>query len=307
MDVKIGRDAPPQHSGVPGPPRTHPALERGWQGWHVRFHQWRKNAAPCLALLSALLALGPPSQAQTTSPYRLVSGREWMLLGTGATLGTTSLALRAAIEPLTAQQIALLDFDDVNEFDRRNAAPYREDDAADALLIASYAIPLTLLASSPIRRDWGTVAVMWTETTLLQLGFTGIVKTTAKRTRPYVYDPNAPMELKQKPSARMSFFSGHTTQSAANSFFAARVFSDYTKSTRAKVLVWTGAALYPALVGHLRRETGHHFNTDVIVGYCVGALIGYLVPELHRARGHDFIRTQTIQDGVGIGLHFAFR
>jgi len=105
----------------------------------------------------------------------------------------------------------------------------------------------------------------------------------------------------------MSFFSGHTTQSAANSFFAARVFSDYTKSTRAKVLVWTGAALYPALVGHLRRETGHHFNTDVIVGYCVGALIGYLVPELHRARGHDFIRTQTIQDGVGIGLHFAFR
>jgi len=49
----------------------------------------------------------------------------------------------------------------------------------------------------------------------------------------------------------------------------------------AKILIWTGAALYPALTGYLRRNTGNHFRTDVITGYLIGAAIGYFIPEIH--------------------------
>lgn len=64
--------------------------------------------------------------------------------------------------------------------------------------------------------------------------------------------------------------------------FAAKVFSDYLSSKTAKALIWTAAAVYPAAVGYLRRDSAHHFRTDVITGYIVGALIGCGIPLLHK-------------------------
>ena len=40
--------------------------------------------------------------------------------------------------------------------------------------------------------------------------------------------------------------------------------------------------MLPAVTGYLRFKAGKHFPTDIIVGYGVGATIGYLVPELHK-------------------------
>jgi len=258
-------------------------------------------------LASAILFLTGFSRAETQAPYALHPQREWILLGTGSALGVGSLVLKSQIDPLTVEEIDRLNLDDVNSFDRRSVYPYRRDEVGDLLLVGSYAIPLTLLASSEMRRDWRTLAVMWTETTLLQLGTAGIVKTTVKRTRPYAYVPDTPLDKKMSRSARMSFFSGHTTQTAANCFFAAKVFSDYSRNKRAKIVVWSGAALYPVIVGVQRRKTGHHFNTDTIVGYCAGALVGYFVPELHRVRGAEFLQPTVIQGGVGLGVRVGFR
>ena len=112
-------------------------------------------------------------------------------------------------------------------------------------------------------------------------GINLLTKTIVKRTRPYVYDPNTPLEKKQSVDARFSFYSGHTSTTAATTFFIARIFSDYLENTLTKTLIWTGAIVYPALVGYARRNTGNHFRTDVIVGYLIGASIGYFIPELH--------------------------
>ncbi|MBT8218659.1 MAG: phosphatase PAP2 family protein, partial [Bacteroidia bacterium] len=46
-------------------------------------------------------------------------------------------------------------------------------------------------------------------------------------------------------------------------------------------VVWTTAIAVPALTGLLRTRAGKHFYTDVIVGFVVGAAVGYLIPEIH--------------------------
>jgi membrane-associated phospholipid phosphatase len=212
------------------------------------------------------------------------------------------------VEPLTLEEINNLDPDDINSFDRRAVEPYRETQAGDALLFASYLLPLTIFTYPDTRHDWKTTGVMWVETTLIQLGVTGVVKGLASRTRPYVYDPDTPLEKKTSTSARLSFYSGHTTGTAANCFFVAKVFNDYLENNKVKALIWTGAALYPALTGYLRRDSGHRFRTDVMVGYCIGALIGYFVPEMHRVRDdHDVsVFPFVVGGGMGVGLGFAF-
>jgi hypothetical protein len=157
------------------------------------------------------------------------------------------MAMYSRIDPLTPDEIADLDINDVNSFDRGAMSPYRETGAGDALLYTSYLLPLTFLAHERAREDWKTLGVLWVETLALQLGINGFVKSTVLRTRPYAYDPDTPMDNKASKQARVSFYSGHTSTTAANCFFVARVFHEYLTSRRAKILLWTGAAIYPAL------------------------------------------------------------
>ena len=84
--------------------------------------------------------------------------------------------------------------------------------------------------------------------------------------------------------ARKSFFSGHTSMTAANSFYAAKVYADMYPDSKWKPWVWTAAALLPAVTAQQRMAAGKHFFTDVLVGYGVGALIGWGIPQLHLQR-----------------------
>jgi membrane-associated phospholipid phosphatase len=123
---------------------------------------------------------------------------------------------------------------------------------------------------------------MYGEVVLLNADINGLVKGLATRTRPFVYDDNSPDEEKYKVSATHSFYSGHSSFTASNTFFTARVFTEYLSDNTAKIFIWSAAALIPAVTGFSRVNTHNHFPTDVIVGYIVGAVIGYLVPELHK-------------------------
>lgn len=267
------------------------------------------RALPALrSVMVIFLVLSFPGACHAQSQYDLESRREWILSGAGAALGVASLAILNNVEPLTVGEIERLDVNDINDFDRRAVEPYRETQAGDALLYASYLLPLTFLAYPHTKRDWKNIGVMWVETTLINIGLNGVIKGLVLRTRPYVYDPNTPLEKKTESRARLSFYSGHTSSVAANSFFVARVFSDYLPNRKTKALVWTGAVLYPMLTAFSRRDSGHHFRTDVIVGYCVGASVGYFVPELHRRRG---VRELSLfpcsaDGGIGAGLSLAF-
>ena len=102
-----------------------------------------------------------------------------------------------------------------------------------------------------------------------------------------LYDDQSPLEYKARVNARRSFYSGHTSISASNSFFTASVLSEYLSDNTAKIFIWSAAALYPAIVGLSRIHNHWHFPTDIIVGYIVGAAIGYLIPRIHRTENDN--------------------
>jgi len=249
-----------------------------------------------------------PDSINFVSPYDLELKKELLLLGSGVSLIIAGAIIVNNISPLTLQEINELDVNDINSFDRNAIKPYRESLNGDLLLYGSFLLPLTFLANDNTRRDWQMLGVMWLEVMAIQSGINLLVKGLAKRTRPYVYDPNTPLETKQTVGARLSFYSGHTSTTAATTFYVARVFSDYLSNKTVKTFIWIGAAIYPALTGYLRRDTGNHFRTDVITGYLIGAAIGYFIPEIHlrnEALKVSFYRNFN-NESVNISLNYSF-
>ena len=186
--------------------------------------------------------------------------------------------------PLSAADLASLSTAHIPAFDRVATRHYSfgARQASDWTLRAAALLPLVLLTDPHIRRDASTAGALLGEVFLVNLALTNLTKVSAQRTRPFVYNPVAPMTEKVKVDARRSFFSGHTSVAAAMSVATATIWCDYHPDSNWKPAVWAGATLVPAAVGFLRVKGGKHFPTDVLTGLAVGAATGYLVPRLHK-------------------------
>lgn len=219
------------------------------------------------------------------SPYDLNWGRDGALAGSaGLTIGVSTL-LDSRVAPFTESELARLDSSRVIGIDRwviRQYSP-RAQEVSDRFLFSTVALPLTLAFNRPTRREFDQVGVIALEGLLLTAGLTNLTKTLVKRPRPLVYNTDVPLHIRlESRRNRYSFFSGHTSLSACGSFLTAKMFSDFHPDSNLKPAVWAGAAALPALTGYLRVRGGKHYLTDVLVGYAIGALVGVLVPELHR-------------------------
>lgn len=189
-------------------------------------------------------------------------------------------------EALTPEQIALLNREDINRFDRKatwNWSP-TAGYISDAGLYLGLATPSLIFISENARKEYKAVMLMTAETYLLTAGLTSLTKELAKRTRPFVYNDDAPLDKKLKKDARSSFFSGHTSMVASGTYLTAMMYADFHPGSRWKPMVWTGAAIIPALTGLLRYQAGKHYWTDILTGYLVGAAVGVAVPAIHKAR-----------------------
>ncbi len=229
-----------------------------------------------------LLSFNPFSQAQMT--YQLKGRLDIPLFGIGLSTGLSGYAIGHHIEPLTPADLSLLNRNDLFPLDRKSTYWYssKSKSASNAFFYSATLVPLILLADKNIRKEAGVISVLYLETLTLNAGLTELTKNLARRSRPYTYNPDVPLGIKQQLDARKSFFSGHTSSTAASCFFAAKVWSDFHPDSRWKPLVWTTAATIPAVTGYLRMRAGQHFFTDVVVGYVLGATLGYLVPVLHK-------------------------
>ncbi len=235
-------------------------------------------------LIISLLFLISHQLLEAQKTYALHWNTDLPLSGLGLASGATGWALGKKVKPLQSAQIALLNRNDVFAIDRKATHSFSDkaDRASNAVFYAATLAPVLLLADSKIRNESGVISVLYLETLTLNGGLTELTKNLAKRPRPYTYNPAAPLQLKQRRDARKSFFSGHTSATAASCFFAAKVWSDFHPGSKWKPVVWTAAALIPAATGYLRIRAGRHFFTDVVTGYAVGATIGWLVPYLHK-------------------------
>ena len=233
-----------------------------------------------LLILFLLLTTGASAQE---GAYQLRGRTEIPLLATGAAGVTASILLRDKHEPLSLEDVGKLNVDDILAFDG-GGTNYSEGAAAtsDILVMSSFAAPLALLAFDETRSDAGTLGLILLETVMLNEALTGITKALVKRPRPYTYNQNAPEAVRTSRENTFSFFSGHTSHSAAVSFFTAKTISDYVDRPGVRTVAWTGAILLPAATGFFRYQAGKHFPSDVVVGYLVGASVGFLVPHLHK-------------------------
>ena len=99
----------------------------------------------------------------------------------------------------------------------------------------------------------------------------------------FLYNESIPIEERLEADGRNSFLSGHTSMTALSTFMMAKMLVDYHPNTKYKPLIWTTATAIPLTTGFLRYKAGKHFFTDVLAGFAVGALTGYLVPHIHHA------------------------
>lgn len=224
---------------------------------------------------------------QSESPYKIGWKEELPFLIVGAGMATTGIILKYSndTEPFTIAELETLDRNDVNRFDR--GATYNWDEEAaevsDYLFFTTLILPAVFLVNHHTRSDIGPLLVMGLEVAAINFGITSSVKNLVKRTRPYVYNTDLSDEQRTDFQSRLSYFSGHTSVTASFSFFFAKVMSDYhpEMKTGLKVGLWVFAAAIPATTGYLRVRSGKHFRTDVLTGYAVGALTGWLIPHLH--------------------------
>ena len=219
------------------------------------------------------------------SPYKLNDEKEIVITSVGFAISIFDIILINNKQPITTEVLETITADNVNAFDRSAINNYSKISfvLSDILLAASIASPFLLFTSSKVRDDAGTFSTMSFENALLYFALPHLGKGTFDRYRPYVYNPDVPLENKLTTDSRLSFFSGHATPAFANAVFLSKIYSDYYPDSEWKPYIWTLNLMLAATIGYLRYDAGAHFPTDIITGAIIGSAIGYLIPVLHKS------------------------
>jgi membrane-associated phospholipid phosphatase len=193
--------------------------------------------------------------------------------------------------PLDSNDIARLNANEINRFDR--SATQQDPNymhtawkISDVGMRGSMMMPVVLMLDREIRNDWAPVLLLYLETQAIVGNlYSWGAAIHIDRIRPLVYNPEVAYEEKIFIRNKNSFYSGHTSTSAAGSFFTAKVYCDYHPELGNKKFIFYGLALLPpAFTGFYRYKGMKHFPTDVLTGVAVGAATGILVPHLHKHR-----------------------
>jgi len=240
------------------------------------------------------------------SPYKLSLEKDGIILGGGAVVAGGGYLLEQKINPLSVQEIAALSRNDVNTFDRSATYNWSKDlttlsDLSVAIVMIS---PVTLFLDKNVRKDFQTISAMYFETLLFATFLPSLAKGTADRVRPFVYNADAPQNIKLEAEAKKSFFSGHTTVAFASAVFLSSVYDGYFPDSKYTKYVWAGSLVTASLVGYLRYVSGNHYPTDILTGAVVGSAIGYLIPYLHKTNSNLSDIFPTLNHANGFSIHY---
>ncbi|MCH7774011.1 MAG: phosphatase PAP2 family protein, partial [Bacteroidetes bacterium] len=230
-----------------------------------------------------------------------------IIFGSAIGLTVIGLTINDDILPFTLDEINALNRDDVNKFDR--GATYNWSPAAgnasDILLAVTILSPALLAFSDEVRNDFTPVLTMYFQTLILAETLPLMLKGITQRTRPFVYNEDAPLEEKETQNARRSFYSGHASVAFAMAVFLSTVYSDFHPNSELKPFIWGVSLLAATTVGYLRYAAGRHFPTDIITGALVGSALGYFIPFIHRTNESDLDVSFGI-NGNGSTLNFLY-
>jgi hypothetical protein len=146
--------------------------------------------------------------------------------------------------------------------------------------------PAALALDKKIRKNFLDIAMMYCEGhvfTFTLYNYSWFGPTFQNKYRPITYYTNLPLADRTTGNNRNSDYSGHTASTAYTSFFITKVYCDYHPELGgAKYLLYTAALIPPVVMGYLRVRSLAHFPSDCLTGLTIGALVGVLLPEVHK-------------------------
>jgi membrane-associated phospholipid phosphatase len=145
-------------------------------------------------------------------------------------------------------------------------------------------LPALLAFDKKIRKDWFELLFMYTEGQVITFtcyNYSWLGPTFENKYRPITYYTSLPMDDRTTGNNRNSAYSGHTASVAFTTFFLAKVYCDYNPDA-SKFLWYTVALIPPLAMGYIRVRALAHFPSDVMTGLMVGALVGIILPQLHK-------------------------
>jgi PAP2 superfamily len=147
-------------------------------------------------------------------------------------------------------------------------------------------LPALLGFDKKIRKDWLDLLFMYLEghtITFTFYNYSWLGPTFQNRDRPLTYYTSLPLADRINGGNRNSFYSGHVASVAFTTFFIAKIYCDYHPDIGAgKYLLYSAALIPPVVMGYLRVRALAHFPSDAMVGLTLGAVIGIVLPELHK-------------------------
>ncbi len=242
-----------------------------------------KNISFTFLTLSFVITIN--SQLSSQVKFELNTQRELTISGISLILTCASFTLDKS-DSIVISDLEKLNKNTIPKLDRISTYHYSESlsKVSDALLITSLIIPVNLILMSKSKKELINFSVMYIETFALNYGLTSFTKSISKRYRPYVYNPDVPLEKKISADANKSFFSGHTSTSFAMGTFFSQMFSDLAINKSARLYVWVVTLSLATSVGILRIFSGYHYPSDVIIGALVGSSVGLFITEIHKAK-----------------------
>jgi hypothetical protein len=145
-------------------------------------------------------------------------------------------------------------------------------------------LPALLGLDKKIRQDWLDLLFMYVEGHVITFTFynySWLGPTFQNKFRPITYYSSLPMSDRTTGNNRNSAYSGHTASVAYTSFFVAKVYCDYHPDA-SKFLWYTLAVIPPLAMGYIRVKALAHMPSDCMTGLTVGALVGIVLPQLHK-------------------------
>lgn len=256
-----------------------------------------------LVLAGSLAAAATPtaSAQKAPSPYSTRFAVDAPITaGLGAVSGL-GLYLVSQKDRVSQTTLVSLNRNDVPKFDRFSAGYYSEtaQTVGDLIVYPTLLIAPGLLAlDTDVRGRYGQVLGLYLQTLAAQNAIFTMTIGTTTRYRPFLYGTEGGSKRNDHISTN-SFYAGHTANTAAATFFAAKVYHDFHPGSAAEPLVWTAAALVPAATAYTRIKAGKHFLSDNIVGYAIGAATGIVVPQLHKTAERTGLSLAPVQ-GVNV-------
>jgi hypothetical protein len=183
---------------------------------------------------------------------------------------------------------------------------------SDYTQTGTFLLPALLIIDKNMRRDWYDLLLMYVEghtITFTFYNYSPLGPTFQNRNRPITYYPEFDTAVRASGHNRNSFYSGHVASSAYSTFFMAKVYCDYHPNLgAAKYLLYLAAAVPPLFVGYARVKALAHFPSDVAVGFALGAVIGIVLPELHKNRHFKNFSLGLFEqnEATGISLRWKF-